>query len=279
MIGAFFGGQYILGFVSIGALLMLLMYSIGIFVAIVVAFVLKRTVLKAPPPPFLMELPPYRLPNLRTVVQNMITRAWLFLKRAGTVILAISIILWALMYFPRNERLAVSSQRSEPGAVATGFLSDEQGPANNGQVQESDQLKNSFAGKLGHAIEPVIEPLGFDWKIGVALIASFAAREVLVSTLSIIYNVGRDANEESETLISAIRDERRDDGTPVWTPLTALTLMVFFVLAMQCMSTLAVVRRETNSWRWPLFMVVYMTGLAYIAALATYQGGKALGFG
>ena len=127
-------------------------------------------------------------------------------------------------------------------------------------------------------IEPVIQPLGFDWKIGVALIASFAAREVLVSTLSIIYNVGKDANEESETLISAIRDEKRDDGTPVWTPLTALTLMVFFVLAMQCMSTVAVVRRETNSWRWPLFMVGYMTALAYFAAFLTYQGGRLLGF-
>ncbi len=125
----------------------------------------------------------------------------------------------------------------------------------------------------------MIEPLGFDWKIGVALIASFAAREVLVSTLSIIYNVGRDANEESETLISAIRDEKKPDGTPVWTPLTALTLMVFFVLAMQCMSTLAVVRRETNSWLWPLFMLTYMTGLAYLGALLTYQGGRLLGFG
>jgi len=121
--------------------------------------------------------------------------------------------------------------------------------------------------------------LGFDWKIGVALIASFAAREVLVSTLSIIYNVGKDENEESETLISAIRDEKRPDGHPVWTPLTALTLMVFFVLAMQCMSTLAVVRRETNSWAWPIFMFAYMTALAYLAALLTYQGGKLLGFG
>ena len=131
---------------------------------------------------------------------------------------------------------------------------------------------------LGHAIEPVIRPLGFDWKIGVALIASFAAREVLVSTLSIIYNVGKDENEESETLIAAVRDAKKDDGSPTWTPLVALTLMVFFVLAMQCMSTLAVVRRETNSWTWPLFMLAYMTGFAYVAALITYQAGKALGF-
>ncbi len=277
MIGAFFGGKYVLGFVSVGALLMLIMYSIGIIVAIIVAAILKRTLLKAPPPPFLMELPPYRLPNLRTVLQNMITRAWLFLKRAGTVILAISIILWALMYFPRSsQKPEASSQNvtaSVSGAVATGEV-----PADESPLPESEQLKNSFAGKLGHTIEPIIRPLGFDWKIGVALIASFAAREVLVSTLSIIYNVGKEENEESETLISAVRDAKTDDGKPAWTPLTALTLMVFFVLAMQCMSTIAVVRRETNSWSWPLFMTAYMTALAYIAALITYQGGKALGF-
>ena len=282
MIGAFFGGQYVFGFISVGALLMLIMYSIGIVVAIIVAFVLKRTVLKSPPPPFLMELPPYRLPNLRTVFQNMLTRAWLFMKRAGTVILAISIILWALMYFPRSSQQSVgSSQQSDattpiPGGVVTGKVDGERPGL---PPPESEQLKNSFAGRLGHVIEPVIAPLGFDWKIGVALIASFAAREVLVSTLSIIYNVGKDENEESETLIAAVRDAKTDDGRPAWTPLTALTLMVFFVLAMQCMSTIAVVRRETNSWSWPIFMTVYMTVLAYIAALVTFQGGKLLGFG
>ncbi len=269
MIGAFFGGQYVFGFISIGALLMLIMYAIGIIAAVATAFVLKRTVLKAPPPPFLMELPPYRLPNLRTVFQNMITRAWLFLKRAGTVILAISIILWALMYFPRSDEKPAAG-----GQYAVSSISD----GDNVAVPESEQLKHSYAGMLGHAIEPVIQPLGFDWKIGVALIASFAAREVLVSTLSIIYNVGKDENEESETLIAAVRDAKKDDGSPTWTPLVALTLMVFFVLAMQCMSTLAVVRRETNSWTWPLFMLAYMTGFAYVAALITYQAGKALGF-
>ncbi len=272
MIGAFFGGQYVFGFISMGAILMLAMYALGITVAIVVAFILKRTILKAPPPPFLMELPPYRLPNLRTVFQNMLTRAFLFLKRAGTVILAISIILWALMYFPRTSRESrVQSQESVQGLST---LDSGLSTAN-----ESEQIKHSFAGTLGHAIEPVIRPLGFDWKIGVALIASFAAREVLVSTLSIIYNVGKDEKAESETLIAAVRDAKTDDGKPAWTPLTALTLMVFFVLAMQCMSTVAVVRRETNSWSWPLFMVVYMTGLAYVGALITYQGGKFLGFG
>ncbi len=278
MIATFFAGQTVFGFISLGAVLMLAMYALGIAVSIVVAFILKRTLLKAPPPPFLMEMPPYRMPNLRTVFQNMFTRAWLFLKRAGTVILAISIILWALMYFPRTGSPPYEGGVAGPVSYAGadgGVLSASTGET----LPESQQLKNSFAGKLGHAIEPVIQPLGFDWKIGVALIASFAAREVLVSTLSIIYSVGKDENEESETLIGAVRDAKTDDGRPVWTPLTALSLMVFFVLAMQCMSTLAVVRRETNSWRWPIFMFAYMTAIAYIGALITYQGGKVLGFG
>ncbi len=266
MIGAFFAGQTVLGFLSIGAVLMLAMYLLGIMAAITVAFVLKRTILRAEPAPFLMELPPYRLPNLRTVLQNMLTRAWLFVKRAGTVILAISIVLWALMYFPRQNP-ALTLQEGTPDAIV-----------NNEQATNSEQLQNSFAGRLGHAIEPVIRPLGYDWKIGVALIASFAAREVLVSTLSIIYNVGKEENEKSETLIEAVRGATRADGSRVWTPLTALSLMVFFVLAMQCMSTVAIVRRETNSWRWPLFMVGYMTVLAYVGAFITYQGGKVLGF-
>jgi ferrous iron transport protein B len=271
MIATFFAGQSVFGFISLGAVLMLAMYSLGIFTAVIAAFVLKRTLLKSPPPPFVMELPPYRLPNLRTVFQNMFTRAWLFIKRAGTVILAISVILWALAYFPRTN--------TEIFVPADANASAEEIQKAKQDFQQSEQLRNSYAGKLGHIIEPVITPLGFDWKIGIALISSFAAREVLVSTLSIIYNVGKDANEESETLTQAIREAKKDDGTPVWTPLTALTLMVFFVLAMQCMSTIAIVRRETNSWGWTLFMVGYMTALAYFAAFLTYQGGKLLGFG
>ncbi|MCD9187480.1 MAG: ferrous iron transport protein B [Pyrinomonadaceae bacterium] len=275
MIATFFAGQSFFGFISVGAVLMLAMYAFGVLTAIIAAFIMKRTILKSPPPPFVMELPPYRLPNLRTVFQNMLTRAGLFLKRAGTVILAISIILWAITYFPRTantEVLMANDANGNPPSV-------EEIQKANEDFRQSEQIKNSYAGRIGHVIEPVIQPLGFDWKIGVALIASFAAREVLVSTLSIIYNVGKDENEESETLISAIKDAKKEDGTPVWTPLTALTLMVFFVLAMQCMSTVAVVRRETNSWAWTLFMVGYMTILAYIAAFLTYQGGKFLGFG
>lgn len=277
MIATFFAGQTVFGFISLGAVLMLAMYALGIVVAIIVAFLLKRTLLKSPPPPFVMELPPYRIPNFRTVFQNMFTRAGLFLKRAGTVILAISIVLWALTYFPRPAETANSEQVVVAGEEKCGCETEDLKKLQD--EQQSQALQNSYAGQLGHLIEPVIQPLGFDWKIGVALIASFAAREVLVSTLSIIYNVGKDSNEESESLLTAIREAKKDDGTPVWTPLTALTLMVFFVLAIQCMSTIAVVKRETNSWAWTLFMVGYMTGLAYLAAFLTYQGGKLLGFG
>ncbi len=278
MIAAFFTGQTIFGVVSLGAVLMLLMYALGIVVAVGVAFVLKRTVLKSPPPPFVMELPPYRFPNVRTILQNMFTRAGLFLKRAGTVILAISILLWALTYFPRNAaevqspKSNVQSQNGDGEAQAA----DISGASENERA--SAQLKNSYAGQLGRIIEPVIKPLGFDWKIGIGLVASFGAREVVISTMGIIYSVGKDAGDDSQTLTEAFRDAKRDDGSPEWTPLTALTLMVFFVLAMQCMSTVAVVRRETNSWAWTLFMVGYMTALAYLAAFLTYQGGKILGF-
>ena len=276
MIATFFAGQTVFGFVSLGAVLMLAMYSLGIIVAIIVALILKKTLLKSPPPPFVMELPPYRLPNVRNVLQNMLTRAGLFLKRAGTVILAISIILWALTAFPRSVRQPAVGNRTEISAASAEQSANDEGQRTK---DEAEQLQNSYAGQLGHLIEPVIQPLGFDWKIGVALIASFAAREVLVSTLSIIYNGDKEANEESETLMQSIREAKKDDGSPVWSPLTALTLMVFFVLAMQCMSTVAVVRRETNSWSWTLFMVGYMTALAYTAAFVTYQGGRLLGFG
>ncbi|HKQ52833.1 MAG TPA: ferrous iron transport protein B [Pyrinomonadaceae bacterium] len=254
MIAAFFSTQKLFGFVSVGALMILAMYLLGILVAIGVAWVLKRTILKAPTPPLVLELPPYRVPNPLTILQMMLSRAWLFLKRAGTVILAISIILWALATFPRMER--------------TGGEVDFHG----------EQLRQSFAGRAGHAIEPVIKPLGFDWKMGVALISSFAARETLVSTLSIIYNAGDDEDAGSDSVINAVREAKRPDGTRAWTPLVALSMMVFFVLAMQCMSTVAIVRRETNSWRWPLFMIAYMTVLAYLASLITYQGGRLLGF-
>ena len=310
MIAAFFTGSNWLG-VPVGVLIIMAMYLLGIVVAVVVAWILKHTILKSPPPPLVLELPPYRMPNPLNVLQTIRTRSWMFVRRAGTVILAISILLWALVTFPRMDDAGKASGASAQTTATTTTTStappqatDERATATTGaqreetvqpaagasQVAEAlkneeggdsgagEQIRQSYAGRLGRVLEPAIAPLGFDWKMGIGLIASFAARETLVSTLSIVYNVGADATEESDTLIGAVRNARRADGTPAWTPLVAVSMMVFFVLACQCMSTIAIVRRETNSWRWPLFMVSYMLVLAYVASLITYQGGRLLGF-
>jgi ferrous iron transport protein B len=256
MIAAFFSGQKVLGVISVGALIILGMYLLGIAVAVVVAWIMKRTILRAPAPPFVMELPAYRMPSVSNVAHSLFSRCTVFLKRAGTVILAISIVLWVLVAFPR-------AGSGQPGDAADAA---------------SVQVQNSFAGRAGRLIEPAIRPLGFDWKIGIGLISSFAARETIISTLSIVYNVGDDSNTNSSSLVDALKNAKRADGSPVWTPLTGLSLMIFFLLACQCMSTVAIVRRETNSWRWPAFMVTYMLALAYIASFVTYQGGQLLGF-
>jgi ferrous iron transport protein B len=286
MIAAFFSDRRVFGFLSVGAVIILAMYLLGLTVAICVAWVLKHTILKAPAPPLVLELPPYRVPNPLNIAQQMRSRAWLFVKRAGTVILSISILLWALVTFPRAEqtrddpqaRAFVAQATRETGVEARGEPAPGVEPAPEASTKEGEQIRQSYAGRLGRLIEPAIAPLGFDWKMGVGLIASFAARETLVSTLSIVYNVGREGTAESPSLIEAVRAAKRADGSPAWTPLVAVSMMVFFVLACQCMSTVAIVRRETNSWRWPLFMVGYMLVLAYIASFVTYQGGRLLGF-
>ena len=171
----------------------------------------------------------------------MYERGKIFLRRAGTVILGLSIVLWAMTTYPKSD--------SEDG---------------------SEQLAYSAAGRLGKTIEPMIEPLGYDWKMGIGLVASFAAREVFVSTMSIIY-LGEEAEEDS--VRDRMAEETRADGKPAYDVRTCLSLLVFYVFAMQCLSTVAVTRRETNSWRWAILQVVYLTGFAYLAALATYQIG------
>jgi ferrous iron transport protein B len=294
MIAAFFTGRKVLGVVSVGVLIIMAMYLLGIVVAVAVAWVLKHTILKSPPPPLVLELPPYRMPSFANVVQTIYQRASMFVRRAGTVILAISILLWALVTFPRADApkpgdaaattASVTATRQgardaetvQPAAGASSVAEGASATAG-GSGDKGAQIRNSFAGRLGRLIEPAIRPLGFDWQMGIGLIASFAARETLVSTLSIVYNVD-DEGEQSGSLIEAVRNARRPDGRAAWTPLVAVSMMVFFVLACQCMSTVAVVKRETNSWRWPLFMVSYMLALAYVASLVTFQGGRLLGF-
>jgi ferrous iron transport protein B len=273
----------VLGFISVGALVMIAMYLLGIVAAIGMAALFKRTLLKSPTPPLVLELPPYRTPRIGDVLKHTWSRVRVFLVEAGTVILAITIVLWALFTFPRSDELL--AQRDQGLAtLQSAQLADEsmREPLRTKIEARYKQrsLEQSFAGRLGHAIEPVIEPLGFDWKIGVGLIASFAAREVLVSTLGLVYGLGDDSDEESVPLRAAIRADRHPEtGKPIYTPLTGLALLVFFVLAMQCMSTLAVVKRETRSWRWPMFQLGYMTALAWVGALIVFQGGRLLGFG
>jgi ferrous iron transport protein B len=257
MIATLFSGRKVFGFISTGVLVILVMYMLGIAVALIAAAILNRTILKAPKTTFVMELPPFRLPILRNVAHAIKTSVGSFVKRAGTVILAVSILLWALAAFPR----------------ASGGSAAEVDPQ-----ERSAQIRNSYAGRIGRLIEPAIAPLGFDWRIGIGLITSFAARETIVSTLSVVYNVDAGSTKESATLVNALLRARRDDGSPIWTPLVGLSFMVFFLLACQCMSTIAVVRRETNSFRWPLFMFVYMLVIAYAGSLLTYHGGRLLGF-
>jgi ferrous iron transport protein B len=198
----------------------------------------------------IMELPPYHLPRLKDVTLHMLERGWIFLRRAGTVILGISIILWFLAAYPKAPE----------GATAT------------------EQLAQSYAGKAGHFIEPTIKPLGFDWQIGIGLITSFAAREVFVSTMSVVFNAQGADDADTAPLRQALLAAKWPNGAPLFTPLVCFTLMIFYVFAMQCVSTVAVVKRETNSWRWPLFQIAYMTGTAWLLSLLVYQIGRALGF-
>jgi ferrous iron transport protein B len=196
----------------------------------------------------------------------------MFLREAGTVILACSIALWALLYFPRQLPAGSPDYAAEIARAPS-----EDAKAQLVAQAQAAHLEASYGGRLGHALEPVIAPLGFDWKIGVGLVGAFAAREVFVSTLGIVYAVGTDADASSAPLRQALHDATKD-GRRAYPPLVGLTLMVFFALAMQCMSTLAVVRRESGGLAWPAFLFAYMTTLAWVVSFLVYQGGKLLGF-
>jgi ferrous iron transport protein B len=269
-------GALIPGSRWVQSLLMVGMYLFSVLTALIAAWVLSRTVkpLRAKRLPFVIELPPYRFPRLGGVLRMMWGKSSMFLREAGTVILACSIALWALLYFPHH----VPDGAPDYDAMAERATSEE---AHASLLAEKDavQLANSYGGRLGHAIEPAIRPLGFDWKIGVGIIGAFAAREVFVSTLGIVYAVGSDAKAEPEPLRQAMRDARDESGHRAYSPLVGLSLMIFFALACQCMSTLAVVRRETRSLRWPLFLFAYMGVLAWVTSFGVFQLGRLLGFG
>jgi ferrous iron transport protein B len=265
IIAALFPPSRVFGLVPVQGLLMVGMYLFATLVTLISAGVLGRTVVKGRRIPLILELPPYRIPSLRGTLRMMAERASSFLKEAGTVILACTVALWVLLSFPRVEPTAPDA--AAPGAVAAQV---ETAPA-------PSPIAQSYGGRLGHAIEPVLKPLGFDWKIGVGLIGAFAAREVFVATLGLVYGID-DTGEDGAPLRDQLRAETRADGKPAYTPLIGLSLMVFFAISCQCMSTLATVKRETKTYRWPAFMFAYMTGLAYVLSLAVYQIGHALGF-
>jgi ferrous iron transport protein B len=230
--------------------LMFLMYALGTVGAFGFAWLFKRTLLRGEAPLMILELPAYQRPHFAEILRQMLERGWLFLKNAGTIILAISIVLWFLSTYPKHPDPAASPEV---------------------------QIAHSFAGQVGRVIEPLIQPLGFDWRIGIGLVTSFAAREVFVSSMGVIFGV-EGAEDDTAPLRDALRAAHWPDGAPLFTPLVCLALMVYYVFAMQCMSTVAVVKRETNSWRWPLFQLAYMTGTAWIVTFLVYQGGRLLGY-
>lgn len=311
MIAAFVPQQTVLGFLSLQGFVLLAMYMVGIVVAVPVAWILKKTILRARTPPFLIELPPYRRPLLANVLHRMYERASAFVLRAGTVILAISIIIWALSYYPRSADIAAEHETSvdvvnerymalasdeglrvieseiprdaegiagmgagfaESGAEPPAFLADWEAELTAlERHRDGEYLRTSFLGRAGRLVEPLVRPLGWDWRIGMATIASFPAREVIVSTLGVIFDLGEDAADDEEGIIAKLRDATWPDGRPLFTLPVAVGIMVFFALCMQCGATLAIMKRETNSWRWPLFAFAYMTTLAYIGALLSYQ--------
>jgi ferrous iron transport protein B len=257
--------------ISVQSGLMVALYLFSVVISLIAAFVLSKTVLPtAQGSALILELPPYRIPRLPDVSRMMWQRARAFLTEAGTVILAASIVLWMLLNFPRTDHtLAMAVAKADTVATQQNEVLPE--------PPETDRLQHSYAARLGKAIEPAIAPLGFDWKIGIGLIGAFAAREVFVATMGIVYSVGSDADETSEGLRDKLREEKRADGTPAYTPLVGLSLLIFFALACQCISTLAVVKRETHGYRWPVFLFAYMTALAWLASFAVYQVGRAIG--
>jgi ferrous iron transport protein B len=252
LVGAFLAGYGTL--VQAGILLAL--YLAGIAAALGAVWVLKRILLRGPNAAFILELPTYKLPQASVIGRQVWTNTVRFLTRAGTTILGLSVLLWALAYYPRL-----------PAGRAAHYPDE--------NARASAQLAHSLAGRLGRAMEPALRPLGFDWKMGVGCLGAFAAREVFVSTLAILYDTGTGEHGMSD-LSSAMRADRYPDGRPVWTPLTAASLLLWFVLAMQCLGTLVVVRQETGGWAWPGLMFAYMNVLAYVGCLALYQVGDLL---
>ncbi len=283
-IGTFIPDRSIFVGMGLQGLTLFALYVLGIVTAVMVAWLLRRTLLKGAKAPFVMELPSYKVPALRGVMYRLYERAVAFLLRAGTTILAMAVVVWALAYFPHRGEIAVR-HTLERDRVAREVPEGEARLAALAAVSQSeagDFLRESFFGQAGRAVEPFFRPLGWDWKISMAVLASFPAREVVISTLGIIYNLGQDVDERSnalrDSLKSAVRetDDPVAPGVPVYDVPVALSILVFFALCCQCGATVATIKRESNSWRWAIFAFSYMTALAYVASLILYQVGSRL---
>jgi ferrous iron transport protein B len=274
LIGFLVPDEKLFGIMNLKGLVMLGMYLLGWVMAFIAAWVMKIFIRLREKSYYLMELPIYRLPRWRNAGVTMIEKAKVFVFDAGKVIIVISIILWFLASFGPGEEMRkvelkhskLKSQMSETLQASANWRSDMDSKL------QSEKLEASFAGHIGKFIEPAIRPLGFDWKIGIALITAFAAREVFVGTMATIYSVGSDNSSNFEAIRKQMKNEIDPrTGRKVYSAAAAFSLMIFFAFAMQCMSTVAVVKRETKSWKWPLIQIGYMTGLAYTASLVIFQ--------
>ena len=258
--------KMLFGFINLQGLTLMGMYLISIIAAILVAWVMKIIIKAKEKSYFIMELPVYRMPRWKNVIFTMYEKSRTFVFEAGKVIIAISIVLWVLATYGPPERFAAIDRKYEQieaQKIETEIATLE-------RDRSAEKLENSYAGILGHVLEPMIKPLGFDWKIGIALVTSFAAREAFVGTMATIYSV--EGGEEGTTIRNKMLAARNPDtGLPVFTFATGFSLMLFYAFAMQCMSTVAVVFRETKTWKWPIIQIIYMTALAYVASLIAYQ--------
>jgi len=273
LIGAFVPAKPLLGgIVGLQAATLLGMYLIGVVVAVPIAWILKKTLFQGPAQSFLLELPGYKWPSIRMVFFRVYEQGKAFCTSAGTMIVAVSVVIWALGYYPRPAALAAQFE-GERASVRQSDSGDalEQRLSEIDRAEAGEFLRQSYLGRMGHWIEPAVIPLGWDWRIGTAAIASFPAREVVVATMGTIYNLGAEEDERSEGLRAMLQAATWPDGRPVFNLAVALSLMVFFALCCQCGATLATIKRETRSWRWPIFTFSYMTALAYVGAFATYQ--------
>ncbi len=287
LIAAFIPQQTVWGPIGLQGVTLIGLYLLGIVTAVVAALLLKKTVLRGVTPPFVMELPSYQRPSLRLVFHRVAQRGWLFVRCAGTMILAVSIMIWAALYYPHNAEVVeadptVGQLRAkiadlEPDDPGYDRLAEELDHQIAGEYQ-----RHSLLGRAGRRIEPIFRPLGWDWRISCAVLASFPAREVVVATLGVMYNLGEEAETDTDQgrshFSEKLRNAERDDtGQAAFNIPVALSLMVFYALCAQCTATLAVIKRETNSWRWPIFTFTYMTTLAYLGAMITYQAGMWIG--